>query len=140
MARFYEVDEFRRYHAGRKTWNTEEYYMKRWNEFLANRPDTSDLALYESYMNLEERLRKYYSTMEGVLTEEQLNHVKRSFAPEVAAKAYKELKQAQATVKQYINGEIAWGTGGILNFNKYRERFEFNCIQLREFKKKYGVK
>lgn len=128
----------REIHASMKTFNTEEYYLERWDKFLADRPDCSDLAVYGSYMNLEERLEKYYSTMKGVLTEEQLDHVKRSFAPEVAAKAYKELKDAQATVKKYINGEIGWDSK--FGFNQYRERFEFNCIQLREFKKKYGVK
>lgn len=136
MARFYATDELRKLHARRKTWNTEEYYMKRWDEFLNNRPDASAHWIASCYMNLEENLEKYVSTMHGVLTPEQLEFVKRSFAPEVAAKAYAQLKENQKTVRQVINGEAHID----MEFNQYRERFEFNCIQLREFKKKYGVK
>ncbi len=136
MARFYATDELRKLHAGRKTWNTEDYYMKRWDEFLEYCPDPSKHWIAACYMNLEAQLDSMVATMKGTLTPEQFAIVKKGIAAEVAAKAQAKLKEDHKVVKRIINGEAHID----LEFNEYRERFEFNCIQLREFKKKYGVK
>ena len=125
-------------HRSRKTYNTEEYYKKRWNEFLENYDDAGEHVIRACYMNLEAELDRYVNTMIGKVPAEVIENVRRSFAPEVAQRAHARLKDNQKVVNRFLNGETAnsWG----LEFNKYRERFEFNCLQLREFKTKYGVK
>lgn len=125
----------RELHASRKTFNTEEYYRKRWNEFLADHGDASEHVVASCYMNLEAELDRYTDTMIGKVPAEVIENVRRKFAPEVAHRAYAKLKENQKVVNSFINGESSWG----IEFNKYRERFEFNCLQLREFMAKYGV-
>lgn len=127
----------RELHASRKTFNTEEYYKKRWNEFLENPRGRDHHVIASCYMNLEAELDRYVSTMHGRVTPEQIEMVRKAFAPEVAHRAYAKLKENQKVVNAFINGETSnsWG----IEFNKYRERFEFNCLQLREFMAKYGV-
>lgn len=127
----------RELHASRKTFNTEEYYKARWNEFLEDHGDPSEHVIASCYMNLEAELDRYVSTMHGRVTPEQIEMVRKAFAPEVAHRAYAKLKENQKVVNAFINGETSnsWG----IEFNKYRERFEYNCLQLREFMAKYGV-
>lgn len=127
-----------------KTIQSEDYYKAHWNEYMKPVPGNH-------YMNLENDLNQQIETYEAAMIaipEEQrkkaLEVIKRQKATMIATETCARLKETMAMIKNIKAGKASLG---YTTWNQERAalrdlvlRFEFNCLQLREFKIKYGVK
>ena len=112
---------------------SEAYYRKYWNEFLKKVPGND-------YINLEQELAHEMEIF-SELPDEALTILKSIKAREIAEKCQERLTERMATVKAIENGEanLGYTTQGqeIKARGELVRRFEFNCLQLADFKKKY---
>ena len=117
---------------------SEQYYKDNWDEFLKPVPG-------DNYINLEGELERDIKVLrEAGLTEEQIKMVEHIYAKPIAAKCHILVMKELKTLKAVMAGEASWGyTTKRQNIEaeyRFRTRFEFNCLQLREFKKNHNLK
>ena len=114
---------------------SEEFYRKHWDKFIKAVPGNH-------YINLEAELEHAMETFAGIPTE-ALEVLKKVEAEKIANKCKALVLNEMATIKALENGEASLGytTRGqeIKARGDLRTRFEFNCLQLKVFKEKYGI-
>lgn len=116
---------------------SEQYYKDHWDEFLKRVPG-------DDYINLEADLDRELAVLrEAGLTEEHIKMVEHIYAKPIADKCHTLVLKELKTLKAVMAGEAAWGyttkRQDIEAEYRFRTRFDFNCLQLREFKKKYNI-
>ena len=116
---------------------SEEYYRNNWERFMKKVPG-------KHYINLEEELEKRMEIYEGLgLPTAMILILRKGEAQKVADAAKALVKEELEVVKGLENGTASLGyTTQIQEIKargEYRTRFEFNCLQYADFKKKYEV-
>lgn len=116
---------------------SEEHYRRNWDRFLEKVPG-------EHYINLEEALEREMTVYKGAeLTEEAIQVIAKLEAQKLADKCLALVMKEMKTVKDLRAGRASLGYTTERQEYKARaelvERFEFNCLQLRDFKAKYGL-
>lgn len=116
----------------------EEYYRKHWDEFL--RPQGND----PDYINLEGRLAKEMAVYEQAgIGGEALEKIRCTKAGELAEYCTALVREQMRVEKMLEAGETSMGFTTERDERDarrdHRTRFEFNCLQLRDFKEKYGL-
>lgn len=118
---------------------TEEHYRKYWDEYL--KPVIGD-----DYMNLEKDLSREMDIYEKTLAnlpdrESNIAKIRMVKAKEIVEKVTPKLKKTMAIIKRIEsgNGSLGYTTYSAerRNMAELVQRFEFNCLQLSDFKKKY---
>lgn len=113
---------------------SEEYYRSRWDEMLAS-------ARGEHGINLEKELADKMSAYNEALkdTPEALEILKNKVAGEIVEKATRLVVAEMEVIKNIEAGKASFGyttqTQEVQAQAEYRKRFEFNCLQLADFKK-----
>lgn len=116
---------------------SEQYYKDHWNEFLKRVPG-------DDYINLEGELEQEMAVLrEAGLTEEQLKLVEPIYAKPIADKCHALVMKELKTMKGLMNGGTTLGytteQQEIHARATFHKRFDFNCLQLREFKKNHNI-
>lgn len=118
-----------------KTQFAESYYRDLWDRFLDTGKEDP-----ETYMNLEgeldrdtapviESLQKYPEDERA----RAITGVRKMHAQRIFSRRYADLKKHMRIVKKLEAGEQIRTSGD------YIRRFEFNCLQLSDFMKKYNL-
>ena len=120
-----------------KTLFSEEYYRKNWERFIKEIPG-------EHYINLEAELKNRMRIYDSIgLPETAIATIRKVEAQKIADTCKKLVMREMQTIKAIDNGEASFGytTRGqeIKALGDFRTRFEFNCLQYADFKKKYEV-
>lgn len=112
---------------------SEEYYRSNWERFLKRVPG-------KNYRNLEEELDRYMKSFVELPTEAQ-EVLRKMKAQEIAESCKSLVLEELAVIKAIEAGTASFGfttkAQEVSHMSEYRERFEFNCLQLADFKKKY---
>lgn len=116
---------------------SEEYYRKNWERFMRPVPGNH-------YINLEAELERRMQVYEGIgLPEAMMSILRKGEAQKVADACKALVTKELELVKGLENGTASLGytTQGqeIKARGELRTRFEFNCLQYADFKKKYEV-
>lgn len=116
---------------------SEEYYDKYWDEFL-------EPALGEHYINLEASLAKEMAHYDSLgLGEKEIFIIRKIEAQKLADECRELVLKERDVVKSIESGESSFGMTTkfqeIKKRGEFRKRFEFNCLQMRRFKEKYGL-
>ena len=114
---------------------SEEYYVRNWDRFIAWVPG-------DNYIDLEKELEREMKTIrECGLSDSDICKVRRVFADKIAEKCKKIVMKEIETLKGIEAGRISFGytteSQEIAARKEFRTRFDFNCLQLKYFKKKY---
>lgn len=98
------------------------------------------------YMNLEEDLEtlvKPYLSLQLEYREQALEVIRREMAKRVCNVAKVDLLKTRDMVTELKSGKASLGNisrrDEIREMHDLVQRFEFNCLQLADFRKKYGV-
>jgi hypothetical protein len=112
---------------------SEEYYRKNWDRFIKG-------SSSQDYMNLEKDLIAKMSIFQE-LPEKAIEILTKIKAQEIVDETTKRLYEKMAVIKQIETGNASLGYTTQLQETQARQelvtRFEFNCLQLADFKKKY---
>lgn len=116
---------------------SEEYYRKYWESFLEPVPGND-------YINLESELKKTMKHYENAeLPQNAIDMIVKIEAEKIAAKCEKLVYSQMKRVKDILDGNASFGMvtewQEIEQRAELRKRFEFNCLQLRDFRKKYNL-
>lgn len=122
---------------------SEEYFRNHWEDYL--KPVHGN-----DYMNLEGDIKKKMETYEEALKdfpeeirEKNLAIIRKQKAKAMAETTTAKLKETMAMIKRIKAGKASLGyTTWNQEYSAMRElvdRFEFNCLQLADFRKKYSV-
>ena len=116
---------------------SENYYRNNWSKFLQRVPG-------ENYINLEgelERTMRQY--IENGMPTEALPYVEKMEAEKLATRCLDLVKKEMETVKQVESGKASFGMTTELQEIQtradFRKRFEFNCLQLADFRKAHNI-
>lgn len=114
-----------------ETRHTEQHYRKYWAEYIKPTNDPH-------YLNLEaelERKLKFFAD----LPEAALSILQKQEAKRIAEVTTVLLKKDMEIVKQIDTCSFGYTTMAqeVTAKREFVERFEFNCLQLADFKKKY---
>lgn len=116
---------------------SEEYYRKYWDEFLKPVPG-------DDFIDLEGTLKR---TMERYIKNgmpsKAVPYVEKMEAEKLIKACTDLVRKEKAVVEEVEAGKASFG---MMTYSqetqaraRYRKRFEFNCLQLRDFKEKYGA-
>lgn len=116
---------------------TEDYYRNNWDKFLQRVPG-------EDYINLEGELNYTMGQWAATgMVEAALPIIKKMEAKNLVERCLKLVKKEMETIKQLERGTVSFG---MINKKQeiqaradFRKRFEFNCLQLADFRKAYNV-
>ena len=116
---------------------SEDYYRLYWGEFLKPVPS-------EDYMDLEGELEYAMKRYDNLcLPEEQINVVRKYEAQKLAKKCMEIVQEQKRVLIAIRGGKAAWGYTckwqETMHEKEYIQRFEFNCLQLRDFNAKYNL-
>lgn len=116
---------------------SENYYRKYWDRFLQRVPG-------ENYINLEEELsRTMRAYIENGMPTEALPVVEKMEAEKLAERCLNLVKKEMETVKRIESGKSSFGMTTELQEIQaradFRKRFEFNCLQLADFRKAHNI-
>ena len=118
-----------------KSLHSEEFYKENWDRFIKEVPGVD-------YINLEKELARELAIF-AELPAEALEILKAQKAQEIAKRCLTLVKAEMVTAQGIDRGEVSFGytTMGqeVRARREFRTRFEFNCLQLKVFKEKYGV-
>ena len=118
-----------------KTLFSEDYYRSNWERFIKE-------VHGEHYINLEAELERSLEIFKE-LPAEAIEMLKKIEAKKIVDKATTLAKKEMTIVKALESGEATLGyTTQIQEIHaraELRQRFEFNCLQLADFRKKYGI-
>lgn len=114
-----------------------EYYEENWDRFL-------EPVCNEHYINLEEDLSKEMNVYESLnLGKKEIEIIRTFEAKKIADKCRVMVLEDRDVVKRIESGKASFGMTTerqeIEARGRFRKRFEFNCLQLRVFRDKYGV-
>lgn len=117
---------------------SESYYYTYWEKMLEKIPD-------QNYINLEAELSTAMQCYkEANLPTEALLKIQPIEAQKIADKCKALVMRELKTIKELEAGTASLGyttqRQEIQARGELRKRFEFNCLQLRDFKVKYGIK
>ena len=111
---------------------SEKYYRDNWERFIKQSPESD-------YMNLEYAL-EYELKIFDKSTAEKLRHI---YAERIYASAITFLKRQMVTIQELESGKASLGyttkTQEVRELHRTIQRFEFNCLQARDFKEKYSL-
>lgn len=117
---------------------SEDYYRKNWDKFLVKVPG-------DDYRNLEaelERVMAQYNESSWV-TDNVRAVIEKVEAKKIADSCTVLVYKEMALIKRLENETSSLGyttkRQEIEARTEFRKRFEFNCLQLRDFKAKYGL-
>lgn len=118
-----------------KTLYSEQYYRSNWGEFLKRVPG-------EYYINLEQELSNRMDTYIGVqLSGEDLNKIRNIEAKKIADSCEAKCRKQMQVLKDIMSGKVSFGythrAQEVRARSEFQKRFEFNCLQLADFRKKY---
>ena len=116
---------------------SEEYFMKYWNEFM--KPVTGG-----HYMNLEEELNHTLRCFDGLnIPADKMEPVEKRYAGEIADRAKSKLMETMRMIQRIQRGEASLGyttiNQNISEMHELTRRFEFNCLQLKVFRKAHNL-
>lgn len=116
---------------------SEEYYRQYWERFM-------EPTIGEHYMNLDAELEKEMCVYSDIgLPNEAIMKIKKMKAEEIAKRCYDVIIEDKPIVQKIIDKTVSFGyTTQRQESNaqyRFRTRFDFNCLQLRDFKTKYGL-
>lgn len=116
---------------------SEEYYRNNWYKFIQRVPG-------ENYIDLEGDLaRVMRQYIENGMPKEALPIVERMEAEKLVERCLKLVKKEMVTVKQVESGNASFGMTTKLQEIQaradFRKRFEFNCLQLADFRKAHNI-
>lgn len=118
-----------------KSTYSEEYYRRNWERFMKKVPS-------EHYINLEANLN-HAIEIYSELPAEAIEMIKRIEAKKLSDRCTDILTRDMEMIKKLKNKEVSLGyttqTQEIHAEHDLVTRFEFNCLQLADFKKKYGI-
>lgn len=113
-----------------KAVHSEKYYRDNYENFIKKTNDND-------YMNLESELECELSIFDANVIEK----IRPIYAQKIYNKASKTLKERMTTIQDLQSGKSSLGyttqNQEIHKMNRIVQRFEFNCLQLADFKKKY---
>ena len=114
-----------------ETRHTEQYYRKYWADYIKPTNDPH-------YLNLEESLDKHMAIFTD-LPEAALSILRKQEAKKIAEETTALLKEDMKIAKQIDTCSFGYTTMAqeVAAKRNFIERFEFNCLQLADFKKKY---
>ena len=116
---------------------SEEYYKANWDKFLSPVPGDDFIDLEGS---LKKTMQKY---IDNGMPEIAIPVVEKMEAQKLIDKMTDLVHKEMETLKRVLNGEASFGmmtqAQEITARANYHKRFEFNCLQLREFKAKHSV-
>lgn len=120
-----------------KTLYMESYYRKCWNRLFEK---------YRNHMDLEKDLDWFTPTFEELPEDlrEQAKMVARKIgAVKVADRAKERLLKDMRMIQKIRDGKASLGYTSekqrVERWHMMQERFEFECLQLKEFKEKYNI-
>lgn len=112
---------------------SEEYYRTNWDRFIK---ETND----GDYINLEHKLQYRMSIYKDLPTD-ALEKIEKIEAQKIVDDFTGELKKRMKMINDLESGKSSLGyttkIQEVHEMGRIRQRFEFNCIQLADFKKKY---
>lgn len=115
---------------------SEKYYRQFWDRFLEKVPG-------DDYINLEDELKFEMHFYPDTLPAEALQALEKIKAKEIANRCKELCLKEMETVKALEAGKASLGyttqSQEIHARAEFRKRFEFNCLQLRDFKEKYRI-
>lgn len=116
---------------------SEEYYLAHWDEYLKPVPG-------EHYRNLEGSLQRELKCYKDAdLPEEAMKVVETMEAKRIADECHDLVMSELNTIKKLEAGTTSLGyttqSQEIHARAELRKRFDFNCLQLREFKKAHNI-
>lgn len=117
----------------------ESYYYSYWDEFL--RTDGVDR---ETFIDMEKELNQAMQVYNGLgISERELNIFRKYEAQKIAERGREIALRQKAVWRKIQRGDASLGYTTDLQERqaqrRYLERYEFNSLQLRDFKRKYGV-
>lgn len=120
-----------------KSVHSEEYYRKYWDNFM-------EPTIGEHYMNLEEELAKemrYFYEVNA--SADAIGKVEKMYAERIAKRCHDALIEDKKLYLRIVNKTANFGYTTLRQEleaqGTFLARFEFNCLQLRDFRRKYGV-
>lgn len=120
-----------------KTLYPEEYYRQNWQRYLEKVPG-------DTYINMEADLGLLMKAYEGAnIPEKALTVVRGMEAKKVFEYAKGIVLRQRDMVNRLLAGQASLGmiskTQEIHEMHDIRTRFEFNCLQMADFKRKYNL-
>ena len=114
---------------------SEEYYRTNWERFLKKVPG-------KHYVNMEQDLNQYMKAFSN-LPDDAIEVIRNVKAKDLAETMLKLVIEEMKTIKDIESGISSFGfttrSQEISYTHDFIQRFEFNCIQLSDFKKKYNI-
>jgi len=124
-----------------KAVHSEEYFRKYWDKLLPK----NNLSNNKHHINLEAWLEdrmEVYKDCDGV-AEEAIIIIRNIEATKIADECEKMLRDDMRIIKAVNEGKATFGFTTMNQETAHRadfvERFEFNCLQLADFRKKYNL-
>lgn len=120
-----------------RTLYSEEYYRKYWDSFMKKVPG-------DTYINMEADLKLLMRAYDGAdIPEEALKVIKSMEAQKVLKYAKDIILKQRDMITKLLSGEASLGmiskSQEIHRIHEIRTRFEFNCLQMADFKRKYNL-
>ena len=120
-----------------KTLYPEGYYRKNWTRLFEK---------YRNHMDLEKELDWFTPTFEELpedLREQAKMAARKIGAVKVADKAKESLLKDMRMIQEIRDGKAGLGYTSekqrVEQWHMIQQRFEFECLQLKEFKEKYNI-
>lgn len=116
---------------------SEEYYRKYWDRFLVP-------VHGGHYINLEGELQTAMDQYRELgMPEEAIPIVEKMEAEKIAAKCRTLVFEELEVLKRVLSGKSSFGMSTerqeIHARHEFRTRFDFNCLQLADFRKKHNL-
>lgn len=119
-----------------KAMHSEKFYYDHWDEFLKEVDG-------EHYRNLEAELDKALEPLKGIVDERYMKDVAKMYAKQIADSCTQLCLKDMRTIKDVEAGRSSFGftntSQKVIYTYEFKKRFEFNCLQLRDFRNKYGI-
>lgn len=116
---------------------SENYYRKYWNEFLQRVPGENYINLEEELTNVMRQYRDYGMPVEALPIVEKME------AEKLAERCLINVKKSLETIKRVECGKSSFGRitelQEIQARAEFKKRFDFNCLQLADFRKAHGI-
>lgn len=115
---------------------SEEHYRKHWDEYIKWTPGEDYIDLFGS---LEKTMQRY---RESGMPEEAMPIIEKIEAKALVDECMKIVRRQLTTLKDIEAGKASLGYTTANQETharcRLRTRFDFNCLQLSDFRKKYG--
>lgn len=127
-----------------KTEYTERYYRSVWDEMLSRKDSRNYMNLEEDLENLMKPYLEYdFPGVPQSCKEQAIVAIRKEIAKRVYNDAKNDLLKLKNTVVSLKSGKSCLGYTSEAQEIRERadlfKRFEFNCLQLADFRKKYNI-